>query len=196
MTVRCWSSQVEKAIRISAEAHRGQMRKGSGIPYFSHPAAVALILMRAGFDDDHVLSAAILHDTLEDTDVTAKQLRAEFPPQVCAIVEGASERKLDSLGEPRSWIDRKREHIEHVRRAALEVRAVVLADKLHNLHSIAFDLACLEPVWSRFNAPRSDVLWYHDEIVSAACGEHGTSASDGRLTNLVGECRELIESLR
>lgn len=192
--MRCWNSQVEKAIRVSAAAHHGQLRKCSSLPYFSHPAAVALILIRAGFDDDDVISAAILHDTLEGTDVTVEQLHAEFPSRVCAIVEGASERKLDSNGETRSWIDRKREHIEHVRRATLEVRAVVLADKLHNLHSIAGDLERLESVWSRFNAPKTDVLWYHDEIVSAACGEQETSALDSRLASLADECRELIKS--
>ncbi len=194
--MRYWSSQVEKAIRVSSAAHHGQVRKGSSLPYFLHPVAVALILIRAGFDDDDILSAAILHDTLEDTEATVEQLHAEFPGRVCAIVEGASERKLDSNGEPRPWNDRKREHIERVRRAALDVRAVVLADKLHNLHSISVDVERLEPVWSRFNAPKADVLWYHEEIVSAACNGGDASALDCRLANLADECRELIKSFR
>ncbi len=196
MAIRCWSPMVEKAIRVSAAAHHGQFRKGSQLPYLLHPAAVALILVRAGFVDDDVIAAAILHDTLEDTDVTIDSLRAEFSPEVCEIVEGASEHKVDRDGRVRPWLDRKREHIERIRTAPLQVRAVVLADKLHNLQSIVVDLKELEPVWERFNASKADVLWYHGELIEAASCSQASIAPDVRLVNLAAECRGLIEELR
>lgn len=192
----CWSPLLERALRVSATAHQGQLRKGSTLPYFSHPAAVALILMRAGFDDDVILAAAVLHDTLEDTEVTADSLQAEFPPEVCAIVNGASERKRDGTGKPLPWLQRKQEHIERVRHAVPEIRAVVLADKLHNLYAIVADHEVSRSVWSRFNASRADVLWYNDEMVAAAsCGRH-SDVADWRLAKLATECRTLINTLR
>lgn len=196
MPTSCWSPLLERAFRISATAHQGQFRKGSTLPYFSHPAAVALILMRAGFDDDAILAAAVLHDTLEDTEVTTDCLQAEFPPEICAIVEGASERKRDKDGRTLPWTQRKEEHIERVRRATPEIRAVVLADKLHNLHAMTSDHAAFEGVWDRFNASRADVLWYHHEIVSAACSELDSEIADPRLTMLATECREMLQKLR
>lgn len=196
MSMSCWSPLLERALRVSATAHQGQLRKGSTLPYFSHPAAVALILMRAGFDDDVILAAAVLHDTLEDTEVTADCLQAEFPSEVCEIVNGASERKRDGAGKPLPWLQRKQEHIERVRHAALKIRAVVLADKLHNLHAIVADHKVSRSVWRRFNASKVDVLWYHDEIVAAACHEEQVDVADSRFEKLASECRTLIETLR
>ena len=196
MPSSCWSPLLERALRVSATAHQGQTRKGSTLPYFSHPAAVALILVRAGFDDDAILAAAVLHDTLEDTEVTEDFLQAEFPSEVSAIVEGASERKRDEDGKPLPWHQRKQEHIERVRGAVLEVRAVILADKLHNRHAITTDQASPDTVWNRFNASRADVLRYHDEIVSATCPEQQSEIADPRLAKLATESRTLIQNLR
>lgn len=155
-----------------------------------------MILTRAGFDDDSLLAAAVLHDTLEDTEVTTECLQAEFPPEVCAIVEGASERKRDENGDSLPWVMRKQEHIARVRLAAPEIRAVVLADKLHNLHSITVDRELSGTVWDRFNASRTDVLKYHDEIVAAACHDNDSEVIDPRLTKLATECQTLIGYLR
>lgn len=196
MSTWCWSPLLEKAVRVSAAAHQGQMRKASSLPYFSHPASVALILLRAGFDSEPLLAAAILHDTLEDTALTLEVLQAEFPVDVCAIVAGASERKLDESGCRRPWLDRKREHIDRVRRADADTRAVVLADKLHNMHAMVADLGGGELLWDRFNAAKGDVLWYHDEIVAAAHLGEQVKLADDRLTKLAAECRELLDRLR
>ena len=73
-----YSRLVEKAFRVAADAHRNQTRKASGLPYFQHSASVALILARTGFNDDEILAAATLHDTIEDTDCSAESLIAEF----------------------------------------------------------------------------------------------------------------------
>jgi len=84
---------------------------------------------------------------------------------VAETVAHCSERKVDEQGRKRPWIDRKREHLEGIARAPVEARAVLLADKLHNLVSIATDLDDGRDVWPVFNADRAQVLWYYRETI-------------------------------
>jgi (p)ppGpp synthase/HD superfamily hydrolase len=182
---------VERAVRIAADGHRRQLRKGSDIPYLAHPAAVALILARAGFHDDDVLAAAFLHDVVEDTEYTIEQLAAEFPPDVVEIVAALSERKTDDGGAKRPWKDRKRDHLAVIRGAPLDAKAVALADKLHNLGTMQMDYREQgESFWTRFNATRSEIVWYHTEMIEAA------AADDDRIARLQSACREILDDLR
>lgn len=186
-----FSPLVERAIRVAADGHRKQLRKGSDIPYLAHPAAVALLLARTGFDDDHVLAAAFLHDVVEDTDYTIEQLAAEFPPEVVEIVNALSEQKTDESGAKRPWKDRKRDHLEVIRGASVDAKAVALADKLHNLGTMEMDcLAEGNQFWSRFNASKVEIIWYHTEMIAAA------SADDGRITRLQSACNTILNDLR
>ena len=184
-----FSPLVERAMRIAAKAHRHHHRKGSDLPYITHPAHAAMILLRAGIDDDEILAAALLHDVVEDTDHTLELLAAEFPPKVVQLVAAMTERKLDHDGRHRSWQERKAEHLRHIADEPWEARAIVLADKLHNLGAMIVDLENGHDIWSRFNAPRDRVLWYHREMISAAEQE------DARLVALATECRGFVERL-
>ena len=133
------SMTLERAIRRAADWHDGQHRKGSTLPYMVHPFAVAMILDRLGFAEDVVI-AGLLHDVVEDTEATLADVETEFGPRVAELVGWCSERKKDDSGAHRPWADRKRDHIEALAAAPTDARAVVLADKLHNLTSIRFDL--------------------------------------------------------
>jgi (p)ppGpp synthase/HD superfamily hydrolase len=197
-----YSPLVEKAFRVAADAHRNQTRKSSDLPYFQHPASVALILARCGFDDDHLLAAAVLHDTVEDTDCTLESLTADFPDSVVKLVQECSEAKTDAAGAKIPWRVRKETHIAVVREASPSARAIVLADKLHNLGSMVFDLERGEELWSRFNATSEDVIWYHRKIVAAANGAAANGPADGntpetaaRLGRLATDCQRLIDRL-
>lgn len=162
------SPLVEKAMRLAATAHRHQHRKGSDVPYIAHPASVALILEQAGFRDENILSAALLHDVVEDTDCTLDEIRRQFPAQVVELVESLTEVKLDSSGTKRSWEDRKRDHLEQLRNSPFGARAIALADKLHNLLSMIYDLELDGPgVWGRFNAVPDRQIWYYREMLNA-----------------------------
>ena len=192
-----YSPLVERAFRVAAGAHRSQTRKASGLPYFQHPASVALILARAGFNEDEILAAAILHDTIEDTECSAESLTADFPETVVKLVLECSEQKTDASGTKIPWKNRKESHIADVRQASLSARAIVLADKLHNLGSMIFDLESGEELWSRFNASPQDVIWYHQEIVAAATALPASAdpqISD-RIRMLATECQQLIDHL-
>lgn len=187
--VPLFSPLLERALRVAAESHREQHRKGTGLPYITHPVAVAMILQRTGFTEEPVLAAALLHDVVEDTDYTMERMRSEFAAPIPEIVAALTERKLDAAGKKRPWRDRKEEHLAHIATASVEARAIALADKLHNLKTIAFDLAAGHDVWPRFNAPREDLLWYHRAMVEAA----GTD--DIRLAQLAAQCRDIIRQL-
>jgi (p)ppGpp synthase/HD superfamily hydrolase len=183
------SPLLERAWRIAAVAHSGQHRKASDIPYLVHPAAVALILQRSGFGDEHLLAAAILHDVVEDTDWTLEKLKDLFPRKVLDIVDMLTERKFDDAGRKRRWVDRKAEHLRRIREAPVECRAIFLADKRHNLETIAFDVADGSNVWDRFNAPRPDILKNYRAGIEAT--RHG----DPRLERLAAECLQIVDRL-
>lgn len=186
MDVMLFSPLLERAVRFASVAHRGQMRKGSAVPYISHPIQVAWLLVRAGFTDETLLAAAVLHDVMEDCDVTLEELRQEFSPEVAEIVARLSERKCDEHGRRRSWEERKWEHLAELSAAPLAVRAVALADKLHNLETMAFDLAAGEPVWEWFNAPRERMLEYYREAIDRCAGV------EPELAGLAAACRDVL----
>ncbi|HSG73483.1 MAG TPA: HD domain-containing protein, partial [Planctomycetaceae bacterium] len=117
------------------------------------------------------LAAAVLHDVVEDTDCTLEMLKEQFPPEVAQWVSETSEQKQDEAGTDRSWVDRKREHLAHAASASFEARAIILADKYHNLCSMLYDLDRGETVWERFNAPVEHVLWYNREMIVTVARE-------------------------
>jgi (p)ppGpp synthase/HD superfamily hydrolase len=177
--------RLEQAMRWSARCHHGQMRKADDIPYFQHVAAVALVLAQAGFDEDVVI-AGFLHDVVEDTRATLDEVAARFGPDVCEVVQYCSEVKTDAQGRKRPWIDRKRDHLAALASAPLDVQAVVLADKLHNLTSIELDLLEGRNVWAQFNADRPQVLWYNRAAIEAC------TSDDPRIRALVSACLEVL----
>ncbi len=182
------SPNLERALRRAATAHHGQTRRGSVVPYFEHVVGVAIILDRLGFEEDVVI-AGLLHDLVEDTDATLDDIRAGFGSAVADLIAYCSEVKLDARGQKRPWIDRKRDHLAALAGAPTEARAVILADKLHNLLSIACDLHDGLPVWSHFHADRDSVLWYYRTAVES----FGTG--DPRLVSLADECRRVLREV-
>ncbi|XP_038622944.1 guanosine-3',5'-bis(diphosphate) 3'-pyrophosphohydrolase MESH1 [Tachyglossus aculeatus] len=129
------------AADFAARKHRRQRRKDpEGTPYINHPIGVAQILTQeAGITDVQVLQAALLHDTVEDTDTTPEELERRFGAQVRGLVEEVTDDKtLPKL-------ERKRRQVESAGRSSRGAKLVKLADKLYNLR----DLRRCTPVgWS------------------------------------------------
>lgn len=154
-------NQIEEAIEVAAEAHQGQYRKGTHTPYITHPYAVGLILLEAGCPEP-VIIAGLLHDTVEDTDLTLEFIRERFGNYIADIVEGCSENKA------LRWRARKTERIEALRTASPEVCTVTCADKLHNLRTIISEYDVIgDAVWDRFHGGVEDQAWYYRSILSA-----------------------------
>ncbi|MDE0552863.1 MAG: HD domain-containing protein [Candidatus Poribacteria bacterium] len=165
-------NQIEEAIEIAAEAHQGQYRKGTRTPYITHPYAVGLILMEAGCSAAMIV-AGILHDTVEDTDLTLEFIQAHFGEYVAGIVDGCSENK--SL----RWRARKTERIEALRQASPEVCTVTCADKLHNLRTIISEYDVIgDAVWDRFHGGVEDQAWYYRSVLDAI-SERDASLQNG-----------------
>jgi (p)ppGpp synthase/HD superfamily hydrolase len=179
------SPRLENAMRWAAKRHQGQLRRGAGTPYFEHLAAVALILDRGGFDEDIVI-AGVLHDIVEDTAATLHDVASRFGPSVAEIVMHCSENKIDSEGKKRPWLDRKRDHLVALAGAPPSARAVILADKLHNLISIELDLHEGRDIWSEFHAEPPLILWYYGAAIEA-CAQ-----GDPGLNELARVCREAL----
>ncbi len=122
-----------RAVVFSAERHRNQRRKGvDGSPYINHPLEVAEMLANvAGVQDLNVLIAAVLHDTIEDTKTTSRELEEAFGSQVRLLVEEVTDDK--SLPKP----ERKRLQIEHAPLLSPSAKLIKLADKVSNVRDIA-----------------------------------------------------------
>jgi guanosine-3',5'-bis(diphosphate) 3'-pyrophosphohydrolase len=121
------------ALEFAAHKHRDQRRKDvHASPYINHPIALANILVNeADIHDPEVICAALLHDTIEDTQTTAAELEADFGACVRDIVLEVTDDKLLQKSE------RKRLQIEHAAHASPKAKLVKLADKISNLRDIA-----------------------------------------------------------
>ena len=122
-----------KAIAFAADKHRNQRRKDKNAsPYINHPIALADVLANeAGIEDEKVLIAAVLHDTIEDTDTTEPELAKLFGDEITAIVLEVTDDKALPKAE------RKRLQIEHALTISRRAKLVKLADKICNLRDMA-----------------------------------------------------------
>jgi len=133
-----YTYRVEQAIRAAAVLHRNQLRKGSmPFPYITHLVATAFTLYDYTHDED-VIIAALLHDTLEDTDYTVEELQEDFGGRVREIVEAVTEPK--STPERKiTWRERKSQYAKQLKAGPLEAVQVAAADKIHNFRTLVED---------------------------------------------------------
>ncbi|MBW2982960.1 HD domain-containing protein [Candidatus Woesearchaeota archaeon] len=157
-------SRIDDALRFAIEAHEGQRRKVSGIPFVIHLTDVMKFLMYDRAEED-VVVAGILHDTIEDTDVSAEELEGRFGSRVrnlvefCTEPENTPDKGLDVL--KKSWRRRKESIIAACRRADHDELLIELADKLSNLSSLRDDLTMDgAAVWDHFHADHASQEWY------------------------------------
>ena len=151
------------ALQFAAHKHRDQRRKDlEASPYINHPIALANVLWgEGGVHDAIVIQAALLHDTIEDTETTPAELRKRFGRKVASIVGEVTDDKALPKAE------RKRLQVEHAPHISREAKLVKLADKISNLR----DMAASPPkTW-----PKSRVREYFDwakRVVDALRGVH------------------------
>jgi guanosine-3',5'-bis(diphosphate) 3'-pyrophosphohydrolase len=146
-----------KAIAFAADKHRGQRRKDAeASPYINHPIAVATVLAVEGEVSDEVtLLAAALHDTVEDTQTTFKEIEERFGPEVAGLVrELTDDKSLDKK-------ERKRLQIEHAPQSSSRAKQLKIADKICNIR----DITVSPPAdWSLDR--RSKYLTWSEEVVA------------------------------
>ena len=123
-----------EAALFAADAHKTQLRKGAGrVPYINHPLEVAATIVRGEPNASaEIIAAALLHDTVEDTETTPEQLRALFGEKVCGIVLEVTEPPKDAF----TWKERKAHQLAHAPTLSREARMVKLGDIISNLRSL------------------------------------------------------------
>ena len=156
----------EKAVVFAVNAHSGAVRKDGKTPYILHPLEVSAI---AGSmtQDQEVLAAAVLHDTIEDTPATIEEIRDLFGERIAALVAAETEDKRADMPPAESWQIRKAESLEDLKNADDPgVKIVWISDKLSNMRSF---LRLYEKegnaLWRRFH--QSDPIkqsWYYRTV--------------------------------
>jgi (p)ppGpp synthase/HD superfamily hydrolase len=170
MTVNGYSDVINHALAFAAKHHDRQVRKGTRLPYLTHPANVALILTRYDRDTDTIV-AGILHDVIEDCvrdgysrEMLEQRIGDKFGPKVLDTVLAVTYRRNDDDGVELSGDDRKSDYLERLSIASEEARWVCAADKIHNASTIVADLrrtVDAETIWSRFGGGRAGTgRWY------------------------------------
>jgi len=120
-----------RAAHFASHKHRDHRRKNGDVPYINHPLGVADILATEGrVRDAEILAAAVLHDTIEDTDTTYDELFAGFGERVAGVVAELT----DDKSLPKH--ERKRQQVAHAGRLSTAARLVKLGDLLHNLRDL------------------------------------------------------------
>lgn len=160
--------QIKKAIQFAARKHHGQLRIEAGpLPYITHLFSVALLVAEDGASDD-VVTAALLHDTLEDTPTTREEIVAAFNEEVALLVEAVTEIK-EADGNEFTWKERKINYLKNLETAPDDAVLIAVADKVDNIESKleAFhkEGAALLARWKQ---PPAEYLWYHGEVLRIA----------------------------
>ena len=165
---------LDDAINFATKAHAGVSRKGKTRPYILHPLE-AMNIASTLTEDEEVLAAAVLHDTVEDTDVTKADIKAAFGSRVADLVAAESEDKREDLPAESTWETRKQETIKALKTASRDIKTICLGDKLSNLRELSRDYADLgDALWERFNQKDKAMhCWYYSSLCEILKDEFG-----------------------
>lgn len=156
------SQRYEEALDFATKAHAGVFRKGTDIPYITHPIETARIAAEMT-DDDDVIIAALLHDIIEDTVYTAGDIEERFGERVAQLVLEESENKRSNEPAALTWKIRKDEALYKLKNASSEARLIALADKLSNMRTSAARYRQIgKDMWQNFNMKDESMQeWYY-----------------------------------
>ena len=156
------------AIVFAVRAHTGTERRGKGFPYIVHPLE-AMEIVSTMTRDQELLAAAALHDTLEDTDVTMEQIRAEFGDRVASLVATETDIVIEGVADEDSWHARKQAAIDRLASASRDAKIVALGDKLSNMRAIARDFAVQgDALWNLFRVKdRKEHEWHYRGLAAS-----------------------------
>jgi len=181
------TSKFSRAVSLAIEAHDGVFRKGTTVPYISHPLAVASIALEYGADEDQAI-AAVLHDTIEDGgEKYVSLIEEQFGHRLLFLVEGCTDGVPDGQGKKTDWHDRKRSYLMHLEQAHDDILLISGSDKLHNARAIVSDLKLVgQIVFERFSTKKEGTLWYYESLADIF---------DARVAPMGKRIRETVEEM-
>ena len=155
---------VEKALIFATNAHSGQTRKKTSIPFILHCIEASNIARemteKNGSVNQNLIASQLLHDTVEDTETSIDVIKEKFGEEVAAIVEIQTEDKT------KTWDERKQHTMEILdSNESIEVEMAYLSDKLSNMRSLSREyIEKGEELWGKFNAGKEKQKWYYSSI--------------------------------
>ncbi len=159
----------DEAVCFAVEKHSGQRRKLSDAPYVLHPLEVASIVATMS-DDQELLAAAVLHDTVEDAGATLAEIREKFGKRVSLLVMTETEDKREGRPEAETWLLRKQETLAILQNTKdVAVKMLWLGDKLANMRSFWREyLRRGDALWQSFHQKDpAQQAWYYRTIAAA-----------------------------
>ena len=159
---------LDRAIIFAVKAHAGTERRGKGFPYIVHPME-AMEIVATITPDQELLAAAALHDVVEDTEISAEEIRREFGDRIAALVVAESDVFVEGVSEEDSWHDRKQAAMDRLAAAPHDAKIVAMGDKLSNMRAIARDYAVKgDELWKIFHAKDpKDHEWHYRGLATA-----------------------------
>ena len=166
---------LDRAIMFAVQAHHNSERRGKGFPYIVHPME-AVEIVATITPDQELLAAAALHVTIEDTDVTVEQLRAEFGDRIANLVHAESDQINGELfngeNEEETWHARKQAAIDRLAAAPHDAKIVALGDKLSNMRAIWRDYQVKgDELWKIFHCSNKAAHEWHYRGLAASLKE-------------------------
>jgi len=168
------SDLLDRAIVFAVQAHHNTERRGKGFPYIVHPME-AVEIVATITPDQELLAAAALHDTIEDTDVTVEQIRAEFGDRVAELVHAESD-QIDGVlfdaekgDEAATWHARKQAAIDRLAAASYDAKVVAMGDKLSNMRAIWRDYQIKgDELWNIFHVKdKASHAWHYRGLAAS-----------------------------
>ncbi|TSA44201.1 bifunctional (p)ppGpp synthetase/guanosine-3',5'-bis(diphosphate) 3'-pyrophosphohydrolase [bacterium] len=160
--------QIKRAIQFAARKHHGQMRlEKEPLPYITHLFSVALLVAESGASDD-VVTAALLHDTIEDTDTAREEIVEAFNEHVAELVESVSEIKQKD-DKRLEWKEIKEHYLTHLEDSSDDAVLISVADKIDNIESMleAYEKEG-ESFLRHWEHPYEEHVWFHGEVLRIA----------------------------
>ncbi len=162
--------QIKKAIQFAARKHHGHLRVSNmegPLPYVTHLFSVALLVAEDGAHDD-VVTAALLHDTIEDTGTTREEIAGTFNEGVATLVESVSETK-EKDGEKIEWREYKENYIARMEHMSADALLIAIADKVDNVESWIEEYGKEGAAFlKRWKQPAESYLWFYGEALRVA----------------------------
>jgi myo-inositol-1(or 4)-monophosphatase len=182
---------LDRAIMFAVQAHHNSERRGKGFPYIVHPME-AVEIVATITPDQELLAAAALHDTIEDTDVTVEQLRAEFGDRIANLVHAESDQINGELfngeNEEETWHARKQAAIDRLAAAPHDAKIVALGDKLSNMRAIWRDYQVKgDDLWKIFHCSDKAAHEWHYRGLAASLKELNDTFAYQEFVRLIDE---------